>query len=264
MILILIPSDFEAKTFLSVIEGGVRGRIGKPETVTGKIGGEDVMVAIIGMGMPHSALRAREVIRKCGMRNAERGMNEPLIDNPSPLPETQSPKPETIHGVILAGFAGALEPSLKLEDIFVTAGAEYLLPLLPTEERPRVAKLATVDEFAGTAAGKKALFEKTGAWLCDMEQAHIVKVVEEFGLPFIGIRIVSDDAHAELPGDTLGCCYDVTTGEYTTGKLIAHLLRHPFRIGPLVSFARSLPPIRNRMSRHLHTWLKRTGPRLFR
>ncbi|HTB64019.1 MAG TPA: hypothetical protein VK737_10575, partial [Opitutales bacterium] len=270
---------FEAKTFLSVIEGGTHGQIGKAETVTGKIGGEDVMVAIIGMGMPHAALRAKKVIEELRSKppsggNSRRyapglGAEEQREENTTtggnnPKLKTRNPKLSSIRGVILAGFAGALHPDLKLEEIFVTAGAEYLLPLLPEAERPRVAKLATVEKIAATAAGKKELFEQTGAELVDMEQSHVAQVVQEFGLPFIGIRIVSDDAHADLPADTLSQSYNQETGEYTPWKLAGHLTRNPFKIATLASFVRPLPSIRNRMSRHLHTWLMQTGPRLFR
>ncbi len=96
-----------------------------------------------------------------------------------------------------------------------------------------------------------------------MEQTHVAAVAKEMGLPFIGIRIVSDEAQEDLPSDTLSRSYDQETGTYTPWKLAGHLTRNPFRTVPLASFVRLLPPVRNRMSDCLHTWLKRTGPRLF-
>jgi nucleoside phosphorylase len=286
MILILIPSHFEAEALLNGMAGAQRSQVGGADVTRGKIGEMDVTVGVIGMGLPHAALRARAVIQECGMRNAERGMGgegrrakgegerEGKMEELGGQPETllrqgyggqaRNSKLETIRGIILAGFAGALEPSLKRGEIFVTAGTEYLLPHLPEGERPRVAKLATVEKIAGTAAGKAELFTRTGAWLCDMEQAHIEAVAREFGLPFIGVRIVSDEAHEDLPAETLSQSYDQATGTYTPWKLAGHVTRNPFRIGPLVGFVRLLPPIRNRMSDCLHTWLRQTGPRLFR
>ncbi|HVU38541.1 MAG TPA: hypothetical protein VHC95_09410, partial [Opitutales bacterium] len=129
--------------------------------------------------------------------------------------------------------------------------------------RPREAKLATVEKIAGSAGAKQELLERTGAALCDMEQAHVAAVAQRLGLPFVGVRIVSDEAHENLPQDTLDRAYDMPTGTYTPWKLAGHLTRNPFKTVPLASFVRLLPPVRNRMSDHLHTWLRLAGPRLF-
>ena len=219
-------------------------RAGEADCAEGRIGETAVTVGIIGMGPPHAALRAEAVIKEAG--SGEQGAER------------------KVRGVILAGFAGALNPALKRGEIFITAGAEYLLPLLPEAERPRAAKLATVEKITGTAAAKKELFARTGAELCDMEQAHVAAVAQKFGRPFIGVRIVSDEAHEDLPADTLSRSYDQETGTYTPWKLAGHLTRNPFRTVPLAAFVRSLPPVRSRMTDCLHTWLRLTGPRLFR
>jgi len=238
MIVVLIPSHFEAKAFVEGIAEPKESHIGGADIVRGKTGTVPVMTGMIGMGLPHAPLRAEAVI-------------------------TEAKGAGRVRGVILAGFAGALQPGLKRGDIFVTAGAELLLPLLPEEERPKEAKLATVEKIAGTAAAKKELGERTGAALCDMEQAHVAAVAKKLGLPFIGVRIVSDEAQEDLPSDTLGQAYDQQTGTYTPWKLAGHLTRNPFKTVPLASFVRLLPPIRNRMSDRLHTWLRLAGPRLF-
>jgi hypothetical protein len=250
MIIVLIPSQFEAKTFVAGLDDRRESHIGGADIIQGYAEKNELAVGLIGMGPPHAPLRAETVIKevrsgapRAGSREKEAGRK--------------------VRGVILAGFAGALAPGLKRGDIFVTAGAEYLLPLLPEAERPRGAKLATVEKIAGTAAAKKELHERTGAQLCDMEQAHIAEVAKNLGLPFIGIRIVSDEAHEDLPAETLRQAYDQETGTYTPWKLAGHLTRNPFRTVPLASFVRLLPPVRNRMSDCLHTWIRQAGPRLF-
>jgi nucleoside phosphorylase len=240
MIVVLIPSHFEAKAFIAGLVGRWESRIGGADCTEGKSGEEAVTVGVIGMGQPHAARRARAVLVDLKQRNAN------------------------FRGVILAGFAGALNPELKRGEIFVTAGAAHLLPLLAAAERPREAKLATVDKIAGTAAAKRELFERTGAWLCDMEQAHLEPLAQEFGVPFVGLRIVSDEAHEDLPVETLGRSYDQQTGTYTPWKLAGYLALHPLRIAKLAAFVRLLPPVRNCLSDRLHTWLRQAGPRLFR
>jgi hypothetical protein len=264
MIVILIPSRFEAKEFIAGLEGRRAFRVGEADCVEGRGAGEvAVTVGIIGMGPPHAALRAKAVIEFVLGRDGSRSRPSSSSEFAEQTPRRGVPTLTENFGVILCGFAGALKPELKRGDIFVTAGAEFLLPLLPEAERPSEAKLVTVDKLAGTAAGKAELFARTGAWLCDMEQAQIAPMVAAMNLPFIGIRIVSDEAHEELPTAQLSQAYDQETGTETPWKLAGHLARNPFRIGPLASFVRLLPPIRSRMSDRLHTWLRLTGPRLF-
>ncbi len=293
MILILIPSHFEAEPFLKGIAGARKSHHGGADITRGKIGEMDVTVGVIGMGLPHAKLRAKAVVEYCRMEDGkwkkekegegrrakgegERGRRmengkwkmEEIGGQPETLlrqgygGQARNAKPETVRGIILAGFAGALEPGLKRGDIFITAGTEYLLPHLPEGERPRAAKLATVNDIAGPAA-KRELFERDGARLCDMEQAHIEAVARDFGLPLIGIRIVSDEVDEDLPVETLSRYYDQATGTYTPWKLAGHLIRHPSKIGPLAAFVRPLSPIRNHMSDCLHTWLRQAGPQLF-
>jgi nucleoside phosphorylase len=241
MIVVLIPSHFEAKTFVAGLDDRRESHIGGADIIKGWSEKVEVTVGLIGMGLPHAPLRAETVIKEVGIRST----------------------PKVVRGVIMAGFAGALAPGLKRGDIFVTAGAEYLLPLLPEAERPRTTTLATVEKIAGTAEAKKELHERTGASLCDMEQAHIAAIAAKLNVPLIGIRIVSDEAHEDLPAETLSQSYDQETGTYTPWKLAGHLTRNPFRTLPLASFVRLLPPVRNRMSDCLHTWIRQAGPRLF-
>ncbi len=241
MIVVLIPSAFEAKDFIAQLEGRTKWPVPKTACVAGKIDREEILIAVIGMGPPHAPLRAKAALDEARARSA------------TPL-----------RGVILMGFAGALHPSLKRGDIFITAGAEHLLPLLPENERPAVALLHTADTLVATAAAKADLHARTGAWLVDMEQAHLAPIMAAAGLPLVGVRLVSDEAHEELPHDLLRHAYDQEEGENTPLRLAGHLTRHPFKVTRLASFVRPLPRLRNHMSHRLHTWLKLTGPRLFR
>jgi adenosylhomocysteine nucleosidase len=243
MILVLIPSHFEAQDFQASLEDRREYRIGAADCTDGRIGNVALTLAVIGMGPPQAALRAQAVIAARAARIEKNASTE--------------------LGVILCGFAGGLKPGLKRGEIFLTAGAEHLLPLLPETERPPVASLVTVDAIAATPPEKAALFARSGTWLVDMEQAQVAAVVAAAGLPFVGIRIVSDEAQEELPVEIMSQAYDQQTGTYTTWKLVGYLARHPFRVRPLVSFVRSLPPIRSRMTERLRTWLTLAGPRLF-
>ena len=267
MIVILIPSHFEAKDFIAGLEGRRKWRANDADCVEGRIGETTVTVGIIGMGPPHAAKRAAAVIGECRMQNAEcrikRGTRNAERGVTSGGPK-ESNETTPVRGVILCGFAGALKPELKRGEIFVTAGAEHFLPHLPEAERPAQARLHTAEKVVATGAAKAELFARTGAWLVDMEQADIARVAADAGLPFVGVRIVSDEAHEDLPHDLLSRAYDQAEGEYTPLKLAGHLTRNPFKVRTLASFVRPLPPVRRRMSDHLHRWLMLTGPKLFR
>jgi nucleoside phosphorylase len=246
MIVVLIPSQFEAKDFIAELEDRRKFRTLGAECVEGRAGETAVTVGIIGMGPPHAAKRAKAVIDEWKMENGK-WKNER----------------DPIRGVILCGFAGALKPGLARGEIFVTAGAEHFLPHLPEAERPAEARLHTAEAVVSTEAAKAELHARTGAWLVDMEQADIARVVADAGLPFVGLRIVSDEAHENLPHDLLSRAYDQAEGEYTPLRLAGHLTRNPFKVRKLASFVLPLPPVRKRMSELLHRWLKQTGPKLF-
>jgi nucleoside phosphorylase len=262
MILILIPSQFEAKDFIAELEDRRKFRTLGAECVEGRVGETAVTVGIIGMGPPHAAKRAKAVLDELKIQNSKfKIQGEQEVGGPNSKLETRNSK--QIRGVILCGFAGALKPGLVRGEIFVTAGAEHFLPHLPEAERPAEARLHTADAVVSTEAAKAELHARTGAWLVDMEQADIARVAADAGLPFVGLRIVSDEAHENLPHDLLSRAYDQAEGEYTPLRLAGHLTRNPFKVRKLASFVLPLPPVRKRMSEHLHRWLRLTGPKLF-
>lgn len=54
------------------------------------------------------------------------------------------------------------------------------------------ATCASADKFVGTAEGKRALHEKYGADICEMEAAGIVLTCRRCGVPCLSIKTVSD------------------------------------------------------------------------
>lgn len=283
MLIFLIPSQFEAKDFLSRLEHrrafrvSYMGSLGPvvAEGAHGEIAGIEVVVGIIGMGPPHAARRAEAVIRHAHTLSLHRGKNShsPFSESARAGQRSRAPAANGStggiattgepHGVLLCGFAGALHPRLKRGEIFVTTGAEHIVPHLPEQEQPREAPLHTSDGAVSTAADKAALLKQTGAWLVDMEQADVALITAAAGLPLIGVRIISDEAQEDLPQELLSRAYDQAEGEYTPLKLAGHLTRHPFKVKELASFVLPLGSIRNRMSERLHTWLTLAGPKLF-
>jgi len=79
----------------------------------------------------------------------------------------------------MAGFAGALDPALRVGDIVKddSSGSIY-----------------TSKDIVATAAGKAELFRRTGAKAVDMENAIVRQFADRLGIRFIGIRAISDAA----------------------------------------------------------------------
>jgi adenosylhomocysteine nucleosidase len=90
--------------------------------------------------------------------------------------------------VIMAGLGGALDPALNVGDIVVHAPLGWSLPTL------RTGTIHTVDRMITDPAEKASLFKSTGGLAIDMENAIVRRAAESRGVPFVGIRAISDTA----------------------------------------------------------------------
>jgi adenosylhomocysteine nucleosidase len=110
--------------------------------------------------------------------------------------------------VISAGFAGALAPDLERNQLVVPSAVidlenhryeidpPALASALPSIRRGR---LVTVDQIMATASEKQSLRQATEADLVDMESSAVARACLERMIPFVPIRVISDDARTELP-----------------------------------------------------------------
>jgi nucleoside phosphorylase len=124
---------------------------------------------------------------------------------PIPLPRAER--------IILAGLAGALDPGLKVGDIVMHG------------------EVHTADHLIATAEEKAELFRTTRRRAVDMENAIVQKAAEAAGIPFVGIRAVSDNAHQAVDAELL-----MVLDEFGRPKPLAVaglLLRRPRLVGQL-------------------------------
>jgi adenosylhomocysteine nucleosidase len=110
--------------------------------------------------------------------------------------------------LISAGFAGALAQDLERNELIIPGevidleNQQYRVELpelpaiFPSVKRGR---LVTVDQLVLKVSEKAALRERTLADLVDMESSAVAAVCLPRRIPFVPIRIVSDDARTELP-----------------------------------------------------------------
>jgi adenosylhomocysteine nucleosidase len=109
-----------------------------------------------------------------------------------------------LRAVISTGFAGALDPRLRVGDVFLAhtvlefgTGLEYAVSLPECVEPAVRGRLLTVDSVAQDAA-TKARLRQTGADAVDMEAAALARAAHGRQLPFFCIRAVSDDARTSF------------------------------------------------------------------
>jgi adenosylhomocysteine nucleosidase len=125
------------------------------------------------------------------------------------------------QGVILAGLAGGLDPTLRVGDVVIEAGGEH-----------RVAKLQciwgrihTSDCLVSTPTQKAALFAETSASAVDMESSIVRLRADAVGLPLVVIRGISDAANDSIPPQMIH--WIDSAGQPKPASIALGLLKNP-------------------------------------
>jgi adenosylhomocysteine nucleosidase len=153
-----------------------------------------------------------------GRQNAEKSLREFLATNSPNL-------------VLTCGFAGGLNPDLKLGDIVFETSDETLRAKLLGAGAKQL-KFFCADRIATTVAEKKKLRAETGADAVEMESAAIHAVCHERGIPCATIRVISDTANEDLPLDFNALSKPDKNLDY--GKLFLAIAKSPGKIGALM------------------------------
>jgi adenosylhomocysteine nucleosidase len=190
-----------------------------------------------------------------GRQNAEKSLREFLNSRRSRGNETQiKEKLETPHVVsyepdlvLTCGFAGGLNPELKLGDVIFeisrSRGDETQIkeksetPYVVSYEKliaagARPAKIFCADRIATTVAEKKKLRAETGADAVEMESAAIHAICRERGIPCATVRVISDTASEDLPLDFNALAKPDKNLDF--GKLFLAIARSPGKIPALM------------------------------
>jgi len=158
-------------------------------------------------------------------------------------------------GALLSfGIAGALSPDLRVGDIVVSSGvvngnkATYssaenwrlrVLDALPkAQERTREGLIYGADTAISSPAGKSQLYAHTGALCVDMESHRLAMVAAETSIPFLAIRVISDDARRALPSSALGVIGK--DGRPVITRVLRGLVRHPGQLPSLIALSRDM------------------------
>lgn len=141
--------------------------------------------------------------------------------------------------VVSTGLCGALDPSIPPGSIFVAtqvSGADgrsfpARLPALP--HPVHCGKLISQDRVAVSAAEKATLYA-AGAQAVDMEAAAVADMAQRSETPFYCLRVVSDDAHSNLPLDFNR--YRDSTGRFSRSRIALAVCLMPTLIPRLIRF----------------------------
>jgi adenosylhomocysteine nucleosidase len=153
--------------------------------------------------------------------------------------------------VLTCGFAGGLNPDLKLGDVVFEfpvrrdeSQTEYKPEdligdswnsslrekLLAAGAKP--AKIFCADRIATTVAEKKKLRDETGADAVEMESAAIHAVCAERGISCVTVRVISDTAGEDLPLDFNALAKPDKSIDF--GKLAWAIAKSPGKIPQLI------------------------------
>jgi adenosylhomocysteine nucleosidase len=146
------------------------------------------------------------------------------------------------NALVSFGFAGGLDPALRAGSLVIPAS-------ILSEGRLYTAEPSLADRFggltghcliAGTSAAtdattKRQLHAETRAHAIDLESGSVARVAEDFGLPFVVVRAISDAADRDLPPAAL-LALD-RRGRIDIVRVLASLLRQPAQLPALLSLA---------------------------
>ena len=156
-----------------------------------------------------------------GKGNAEKSLRERLTT-----------RKDVPAWVLTGGFAGGLNPELRLGDVlFETADPDLRARLLLAGAKP--AAFFCADRIATTVREKQALRSQTGADVVEMESGVIQAICRELGIPCATVRVISDTAGEDLPLDFNALARPDKNLDF--GKLFLAIARSPGKIGALMA-----------------------------
>jgi adenosylhomocysteine nucleosidase len=197
--------------------------IGDTLCLTGKLEDRSVVIMFTGMGMEaarHAAKRLIEFFR--------------------------------VKAVVLAGYGGALVPQLKRGQIVLSHNhtTEEVLQFVRFIPGFSFTSFYSSDVVLKTAQHKSTVAQATECQVVDMETAAVAEVILPRQLPFIAVRVISDELTDVVP-EAVSHAYSVEKQCVTPGKLAWYFLWHPRQIKHFKIFVSNLKPVRHNLTKFL-------------
>lgn len=161
----------------------------------------------------------------------------------------------------VAGYGGGLDPGLRRGDVVVSADAVqgFVPRVLAGERRVVFGRILHVARVVGGVSDKERLFRESGALCCEMESGVIGPLAERLGIPWGGVRAISDAASEALPMDLLAASWDARARRPTPCRLLLAMMRRPLGAVGFLRFVSGLGLARENLGRVLEG-VVRAGP----
>jgi adenosylhomocysteine nucleosidase len=158
-----------------------------------------------------------------------------------------------LKAFVLAGYGGALVPPLKVGQVVVSANftSEAVLGFLRMLSGFDFASFCMVDEVVGTVEKRTWYASASEAQVADMETEAVANVVSERQIPFLAVRVISDDYQQVLPIGALAAGFDASRGRATPFRLLGYLATRPGEVAPLKTFVKGLSVARKSLTKFL-------------
>jgi adenosylhomocysteine nucleosidase len=162
--------------------------------------------------------------------------------------------------LISAGFAGALDPELRVGNLLLAenfSSPELLgSPHLNfAEDGLFVEKLATVQEVVDSKSERDRWAAESGAAAVDMETEFIAAACAAHRIPMLSLRVVSDTPAEPFPAPP-GVLFDLEKQKTNFARLALHLVTHPGAVMRLNAFRRRIALARQSLTNALDKLLR--------
>jgi adenosylhomocysteine nucleosidase len=172
----------------------------------------------------------------------------------------KSLRPQQFKYLISAGFAGALDPELRVGDLFLSEN--FSSPELLGSSRLDIAdgrlfvgKLATVPAVIDSKSERERWASESGAAAVDMETAFIAAACAAHRIPMLSLRVMSDTPAEPFPAPP-GVLFDLDKQKTNFGRLALHLVTHPVALLRLNAFRRRIGLARQSLTSALDKLLR--------
>ncbi len=224
MICYAFPLAHEAQELLKGCTQKESFSIGKLHCTMANLGDRPVLVAQIGMGQKMAG------------------------ENTQAIFQYFRPK-----GFILAGYGGALVSQMKVGQVVISNNftSEAVVSFLRLLSGFDFAGFCTCDELVATTEKRDWYARSSKNQVVEMETAAVAAVVRTRSIPFVALRVISDDYHQVLPPAALAAGFNAEEGRATPVRLLSHLATHPDEIMPFKKFVSGLSLARHNLTNFL-------------
>jgi len=224
MICYAFPLAHEAELLLKHCKEKESFSIDGLHCTLGNLGSRRVLIALVGMGEAQAADNMATVFQYFRLK-----------------------------AVVLAGYGGALVAPLKLGQVVVSANftSEAVLGFLRLLSGFDFASFCTTDELVATPEQRDACARASEGQVADMETEAVANVVSERQVPFLAVRVISDEYSQILPTGALAAGFDAVKGQAKPFRLFCYLITRPGEFAPFKKFVAGLSVARKNLTTFL-------------